>query len=258
MRVVALTCSNTEIVCALGMEDVLVGVDDHSDYPVDVVARLPTVGPDLGIDVERVAALQPDLVLASLTVPGHEEVVGNLEAAGLPFLAPEPVSLNDVYSDIERIASALGVPGRGRELVESLESEIVPSPGRQEEPPSILIQWWPNPVIAPGSRSWVHDLVQLAGGTSPLADESIKSRPMTDEEVRAADPDAIVLSWCGVAPEKVSADVVYANETWQELRAIRERHVYRIPEAALGRPSPRLLDGYRELRHVIDRVQAPA
>ena len=62
MRIVSLACSNTEIVCALGCADLLVGVDDHSDHPEDVVARLPKVGPDLEIDVDRVAALEPDLV----------------------------------------------------------------------------------------------------------------------------------------------------------------------------------------------------
>ena len=73
MRVVSLTCSNTEIACALGCAGYLVGVDDHSDYPVDIVTKLPRVGPDLGIDVARVAALRPDLVLASLVAPvlGH-------------------------------------------------------------------------------------------------------------------------------------------------------------------------------------------
>ncbi|MEE2777527.1 MAG: helical backbone metal receptor, partial [Acidobacteriota bacterium] len=92
MRVVSTACSNTEIVCALGLEELLVGVDDHSDYPADVVAELPRVGPDLGVDVEKVVALEPDLVLASLTVPGHEEVVQSLREAGLNVLAPEPVS----------------------------------------------------------------------------------------------------------------------------------------------------------------------
>ena len=61
MRVVSLTCSNTEIVCALGCADALVGVDNHSDFPEDVVSRLPRVGPDLGIDPEAVSALEPDL-----------------------------------------------------------------------------------------------------------------------------------------------------------------------------------------------------
>ncbi|MBT3326654.1 MAG: ABC transporter substrate-binding protein, partial [Gemmatimonadales bacterium] len=83
MRIVSLACSNTEIVCALGCAHMLVGVDDHSDFPVDVVAALPKVGPDLDIDVDKVATLKPDLVLATLTVPGHEQVVARLEEAGL-------------------------------------------------------------------------------------------------------------------------------------------------------------------------------
>jgi iron complex transport system substrate-binding protein len=79
LRIVSLTCSNTEIVCGLGCAHMLVGVDDHSDHPAEVVASLPRVGPDLQIDVERVASLRPDLVLASLTVPGHEQVVASLQ-----------------------------------------------------------------------------------------------------------------------------------------------------------------------------------
>ena len=104
MRVVSHTCSNTEIVCALGCSDMLVGVDDHSDFPPEVVRGLPKVGPDLGVDAKRVEQLKPDLVLTSLTVPGHEKIVDALEAAGLPLLVVEPQSLEDVYSDIERIA----------------------------------------------------------------------------------------------------------------------------------------------------------
>ena len=75
MRIVSLTCSNTEIVAALGCSSMLVGCDSYSDWPEDVVAPLRRLGKDLDIDVGKVVALEPDLVLASLTVPGHERVV---------------------------------------------------------------------------------------------------------------------------------------------------------------------------------------
>ncbi len=78
----------------------MVGVDDHSDFPAEVVNALPRVGPDLGIDVDKVTALKPDLVLGSLTVPGHEKIVAALETADLNYHAPEPVSLEDVYRDV--------------------------------------------------------------------------------------------------------------------------------------------------------------
>lgn len=251
MRVVSLTCSNTEIVAALGCAGMLVGVDDHSDWPPEVVVALPRVGPDLEIDVERVAALEPDLVLASLTVPGHEAVVAALERAGLPFVAPEPSSLADVARDVRDVARLLGVVERGEDVAAVMERELAgaePVPGRR---PRILLQWWPKPVIAPGRLSWASELIARAGGENPLASEEVKSRPLSDDEVRAMAPDAMVLSWCGVAPEKVRPEVALGNPAWRDLDFVRERRVYLVPEALVGRPSPRLVEGYRALAGIV-------
>ncbi|MEM9404433.1 MAG: helical backbone metal receptor [Acidobacteriota bacterium] len=251
MRVVSTACSNTEIVCALGCADLLVGVDDHSDYPEDVVQDLPRVGPDLGVDPEKVLALEPDLVLASLTVPGHEKVVEALEQTGLRVVAPEPVSLADVRRDIAQIGDLLGVPDRAAALAAELELEASDPP---PVPPKILVEWWPKPVIAPGEQSWVTQLIELAGGVNPLASDPSKSRPLSNEEVAEIDPDAIVISWCGVHPSKYRPDVVLDRPETGETRAVREGHVFCIAEAHLGRPGPRLVDGLRDLRQVVQKV----
>jgi iron complex transport system substrate-binding protein len=258
VRVVSLACSNTEIVCALGCADLLVGIDDHSDYPVDVVARLPRVGPDLTPDIDRVAALEPDLVLATLTVPGHERVIERLEAAGLPYIAPEPMALADVYRDVEDIGARLGAADRAREVADAMRRELEGTPATDDggDRPTILIEWWPKPVIAPGRLSWTSDLIARAGGANPLGAENVKSRPLTDEDVRELDPDAIVLSWCGVPFEKYRTDVVYDNATWRSVSAITGRQVHCVPEAFLGRPSPRLIDGFRALRVVVEAARA--
>ena len=282
MRVVSLACSNTEIVCALGCADLLVGVDDHSDHPPEVVARLPRLGPDLEPDVECVADLEPDLVLASLTVPGHERVIERLGAAKLPYLAPEPESLEDVFRDVLAIGRRLGVDDRAQEVVAAMRRELdapfdigkaasgstpavdrsrsaaVTAVGTRAARPAILVQWWPKPVIAPGRRSWVHDLIERAGGSSPLGGEDVKSRPLSDAEVRELAPDAIVLAWCGVPFEKYRPDVVYENAAWRDLEALARRQVHSIPEAFLGRPSPRLVDGFRALRRVVESVARAA
>jgi iron complex transport system substrate-binding protein len=254
MRIVSLACSNTEIVCALGRAGLLVGVDDHSDYPPEVVGLLPKVGPDLDIDVARVAALKPDLVLATLTVPGHEKVVERLEAAGLPYIAPEPVSLEDVYRDIRDIGGRIGAADRAEELVAEMRVALEPDPGAtngEAGGPSILIQWWPKPVITPGKRSWATDVVRAAGGRAVLADEDLKSRPMTDEEVAERAPDAVVLSWCGVHPDKYRPDVVLRNEAWAGLPFVRHGRVFCVGEPYLGRPGPRLIEGVRRMREVV-------
>lgn len=149
MRLVSLVCSNTEIVHALGMSAHLVAVDDHSNHPPEVVERQPRMGPELGIQVDRVAAQDPDLVLASLSVPGHEKVVAALD---LPLLVLDPISISQVLDDIRGVAEALGVPGRRDAAIQEMEdtfaavrAESVRDPG---EAPDLVAQWWSG--ILPG------------------------------------------------------------------------------------------------------------
>lgn len=254
MRVVSHTCSNTEIVCALGCADLLVGVDDHSDYPVDAMSRLPRIGPDLDVDVESVKRLEPDLVLTSLTVPGHERVVAALESAGLPLLVLQPRSLADVYADVERIARALGVEQRGRGLAGRMRAELAPLPERPASPPPILVEWWPKPVIVPGKRSWVTDMLEIAGAVNPWAERDCESTPLSDDEVIAAAPQAVVVSWCGIAPGNLRPDVVRRRPAWRDVPAVARDRIYCIPEAWLGRPGPRLVEGVKALRAITAKM----
>ena len=253
MRLVSLACSNTEIVAALGCADLLVGVDDHSDYPAEVVRDLPRVGPDLEIDIGAVCDLEPDLVLASLTVPGHERVVEGLEEAGLEYLAPEPVCLEDVYGSIREIAHALGVAERGEALVRGMRTELGDR-GLARTRPRVIVQWWNRPTIAPGALSWVTELLDLAGLANPIGREGVKSRPISDDELGFLNPDAIILSWCGVKPEKYRPEVVANNRALRHVRAVQQGNLFCVPEAYLGRPGPRLVEGYRALCEIAARL----
>jgi iron complex transport system substrate-binding protein len=228
-----------------------VGVDDHSDFPEAIVDALPRVGPDLDIDVERVAELSPDLVLASLTVPGHERIIDRLSRAKLPFVATEPVSVDDVYADIRKIGGLIGRSARAEAVVAELRGELEPSGPPAAFAPKVLVEWWPKPVIVPGRLSWVSQMLAAAGGKNPLGTEQVKSRPITDDEAQAMDPDAVVIAWCGVRPEKYRPDVVLRRPAWQGIRALRTGRIYCVPEAYLGRPGPRIACGVRELRKIV-------
>lgn len=250
MRLFSHTCSNTEIVCALGCAELIVGIDTDSDHPPEVVAPLPKLGRDLDLDVPGVLALKPDLVLTSLTVPGHERIVAELEAAGVRTLVCDPLSLEDIYGDIRRIAAALDVPARGEKLVEEMRAAMPQV--RLPHPPKVLIEWWPKPVIAPARQSWASDLVALAGGVNPWANIEAKSAPLEDAQIIAAAPDAVVMSWCGVKQENYRAGVVRRRPGWEQVPAVRNDRIVPITEAWLGRPGPRLVEGYRALRAVIE------
>ena len=249
LRVVSHTCSNTEIVCALGCAGVLVGVDTDSDFPPNVVAPLSKLGRDLELDIARTAALKPDLVLTSLTVPGHERIVTALQAAGLNTLVIDPIGLGGVYASIRQIADALGVAARGATLVDEMRAQM-PAVVVRGPRPKILVEWWPKPVIGPARESWVTDLIHLAGGENPWAARSGKSLEIADADASAASPDVIVMSWCGVKAEKYRADVVARRAGWSEIPAVKHQRIHPITEAFLGRPGPRLVDGYQALKRL--------
>ena len=206
---------------------------------------------------DRVAALEPDLVLASLTVPGHEAVVASLEARGLQVVALAPRSLENVYDDIHTIAGHLGVSERGDALVSEMRTAI-PAPDTDcGQRPGILVEWWPKPVIVPGRQSWVTDLIAVAGGENPWATADVESRVVEPADVERANPDAVVISWCGVDPRNYRDAEVY-RRSWKKVAAIEARQVHAIPEAFLGRPGPRLVEGLVALKEVVACVRRGA
>jgi iron complex transport system substrate-binding protein len=250
VRIFSHTCSNTEIVCTLGCAETLVGVDADSDYPPDVVSRLPRPARDLDLDVNEVLGLKPDLVLTSLTVPGHERIVETLHAAGIRTLVCDPQSLDDVFEDIRRIAAALGVPERGDKLVAEM-NDAMPAVESQDSRPPVLVEWWPKPVITPTKFSWATDLITRAGGINPWGQTDAKSTPLDTAQIRDAAPEVVVMSWCGVKVENYRADIVRRRPGWDTIPAVSADRVHAISEAFLGRPGPRLVKGYQQLRAAI-------
>ena len=119
------------------------------------------------------------------------------------------------------------------------------------ERPKILVEWWPKPVIVPGKRSWVTDMLAISGGANPWGERDCESMPLSDDEVIAAWPEAIVVSWCGIEPQKLRPDVVRRRRAWRSLPAIEHDRIHCVPEAWMGRPGPRLVDGVRALRAII-------
>lgn len=255
MRVLSHTCSNTEIVWALGAADQLIAVDSDSDYPPEVVSRLIQLGRDLELDVEAGIALKPDLVLTSLTVPGHERIVDAFQAAGLPCIVCNPQNLADVFGDIRRIAGALGIAARGEQLIADMETAMPVVP-RTADAPRVLVEWWPKPVIGAAKNSWIHDLIERAGGINALGEVDAQTTTLAADSAPEQKIDVLAMSWCGVKVDKYRADVVLRREHWQDVPAVREQRIVAISEEFLGRPGPRLVEGYRQLRAAISSAGA--
>jgi iron complex transport system substrate-binding protein len=260
---VSLTCSNTEILFALGLGDRVVGVDDWSDFPLEVTI-LPRVGPDLKIDMNKVAALKPDLVLASLSVPGMERNLPGLERLGVPFLVLEPKSLDDLFKDIEAIGAATGACEAGRRLIldlrariEAVRTRTCGAAGR----PTLYWEWWPKPLISPGRWSWMVQISGLAGADLLFRDVEAASFVVQESQVCEGDPDFVMLCWCGTLQEKMNVSKVRERPGWERLRAVKQGRVHCFPEDLFGRPGPRLVEGLERLVSVVHpevAVEVPA
>ena len=154
-----------------------------------------------------------------------------------------------MYRNIIEIGELLGVSGKAEQVVCEMVDRMV-SAELSQHSPTLLIQWWPKPVIAPGQLSWTEDLILAAGFKNPIGDREVKSTPLTDEEVLELNPDVVVISWCGVDFSKYRPKVIYRNPLWQETNFVKNKNVFRVSEAYLGRPSPRLVDGLMELKKI--------
>jgi len=252
-RIVSLTCSNTEILFALGLGSRVVGVDDWSDFPEEV-KRLPRVGPDLKIDMAKVAALRPDLVLASLSVPGMERNLAGLERLGVPFLVLHPTSLDDVFNDIELISEATGVPEAGGRLIATLQTRIDAVGKRAGEAarrPTVYWEWWPRPLISPGRQSWIVQMTDLVASDLLFKEVDATSFVVEESQVFGHDPEYVILCWCGTLQKTMSTTKVADRPGWNTLRAVQARRIHCLPEDLYGRPGPRLAEGLERLAQIV-------
>ena len=239
-RLASLVSSNSDILAALGVSAWVVAADSHSDAPglgTPETGGALRLGLDLDIDLAKLEAARPDLVLASLSVPGMERVVAGVRALRLPMLVLDPVSVGDTLRDIQAVGDLLGLGARAAALVGEMEAELGGLHRPFAAPPRVLVEWWPRPIIAAARESWVTDLLTRLGAVNALAGAPGRSLPLTLEEVRAARPDLIVCSWCGA--KRLRPELIEARGLGVPVVA--------IPESGLGRPGPRLLEGARAL-----------
>ncbi|MGC5328256.1 cobalamin-binding protein [Brevibacillus sp. SYSU BS000544] len=253
MRIVSICPSNTEILHYMGLGEQIVGIDDHSDWPQEL-QHLPRVGPDLQIQIEKVMELQPDLVVASLSVPGMEQNIEQLLHHNIPHIVLNPSSVYDIADDIRTVGRATGNENNALKLAATFSNrlEAIRSLTKNiTDRPRLYWEWWPNPIYTPGKKNWLTDISELAGAVNIFADYDTDNVKATREMVSERNPDHICVVWCGIQLKRIKRTMITERSEWQSIEAIQNDNVHILEEGLYCRPSPRILEGLEQLIDLI-------
>lgn len=249
MKIVSLCPSNTELLIYLGLENHLIGIDDYSDWPLSI-QDLPKVGPDLSIDIDKVKRLAPDLVVASLSVPGMEHNIERLKESELKYVVLNPQSLEDIADDMLTIGDKTGTREHALCLREAYLSTLELYRSLSKKVPRLqrlYWEWWPKPVFTPGAVNWLTEMSQLAGGSNVFADIPVASVKSSWKTVIDKNPEHICMVWVGVDFKKVKPGFVTDREGSNMMTAVQNNRIHVLEESLYCRPSPRLILGLKKL-----------
>jgi iron complex transport system substrate-binding protein len=245
-RVVSLAPNLTEIAFAAGGGSRLVAVTTADDYPpaVDTLDRVSA----LPVDFEAVAAADPDLVLATDQVnpPGDTETFAALD---VPIYFFSFGSLTDVFDAIRRMGTLLGTEAAATDTARALERRVARLEGRTDslatsERPRVLVLVGDDTLYSFGEESYVHRLVELAGGRSVTDTLDASAPTLSEEFVLTARPDVIIGAW---GADYDPSRLLELHPTWDVVPAVRNNRVYSLPPSLLLRPGPRLVEGARRV-----------
>jgi len=286
LRIVSLIASATEIVCALGFEDQLVGRSHECDYPASVKLLPQLTSPKFEVegtsaeidqrvksilqdalsvyrvDARKLEELKPTHIITqsqcevcAVSLKDVEQAVCELTNSKPVIVSLEPNSLDDVWVDIRRVGEALGAAERAEHLIDELESridDVVQRTHWLESNPTVAYIEWIDPLMAGGN--WMPELVEMAGGVNLFGEAGKHSPWMTWEELAAKDPEIIFVSPCGfdIARTLQEMQLLGSKPEWKNLKAVRTGRVFVADgNQYFNRPGPRLVESLEILAEVI-------
>lgn len=235
-RIISLAPSNTEILFALGLGDEVVAVTMYCDYPPEALDK-EKVGDYYGPDIEKIVALQPDLVLA--TDFHRFDLIPALEQQGFAVFAVAPQTLDDVLESIERIGEIAGKEAEASQLVYEMTSKIEAAEEQTRDlgqKPGVFYMTWHDPMWTIGRDTWIDDLINIAGGVNIFSENFEGGAMVQIEWVVLHNPEVVIASewsydWAMNATELAS---ISASQTGR---------IHTFDDDLAQRPGPRLLQG---------------
>ncbi len=251
-RIVCLTGETAEFLYRMGAGDLVVGVSGVAKRPSEVRQK-PTVGGFTSVNVDKVLALRPDLVIAFSDL--QAEPARELVARGVQVLALNQRSLRDILNVCLLLGAVAGREAEARRLADEMRrafESAAEEASRLPYHPRVYFEEWHQPLIS--GISWVSELIELAGGRDIFPEMrtcSLASQRVVDpQEVARRNPDVILASWCG---KKVVWSAITERPGWRQVAAVQHGRLYEIPSPDILQPGPAILEGLRQVQDCIRR-----
>ncbi len=285
-RVISLIASATEILHGLGAGSLQVARSHECDYPATIHelpqltrAKFKVHGATSAeidrsvkglleqglavyeVDADRMRGLRPDIILTqdqcevcAVSLADVEQALCTWTDSRARIVSLRPHTMDDVYTDIEAVAAAIGRPDAGRDLVATMQSRIADVArtveGRMR--PKLGFVEWIEPPMSGGH--WMPELITIAGGISPFGVPGENSPWITWDDVATADPDILLVAPCGydIATSLPEMTALRNNPLFMSLRAVREGRVFVADgNAFFNRPGPRLVESAEILAEIL-------
>ncbi len=252
-RIVSLSPSNTEILFALGAGAQMVGRDEFSDYPAEAKA-LPSIGGSNGkYNLEAIAALKPDLVLAAeFNTPDQVKALEQLNLT--VYYLKNPLDLNGLYTNLQIVGQLTGNESQADALNQSLKKRVDAITSKLANSPAKPKVYYeldatdPSKPYTAGPGSFVDSLINLAGGQNVASGLKEAYAVISPEVLIAQNPDIIIL---GDSAYGTSPDSIGQRPGWDVIAAVKNHQVFPFDDNLVSRPSPRLVDGLEAFAKII-------
>ena len=253
-RIVSLAPHLTELLFAIGAGERVVGTVEYSDFP-DAARQVPRVGDSALLDLERIAALKPDLVLVWRHGNSPQQLQ-RLAALQLPTYAHEARALADIARGLRELGVLTGRAAEAAQRADAFERAVADLRARHAGRARVRVfyQVWPQPLITLNGEHLISQMLDLCGADNVFAAQRLLTPTVTEEAVLLADPDAIVTGWI---PAHGGAPL----EPWKRLtalHAVRSGQLLTVNPDLLHRQSDRVVIGARELCEKLDGVRGAA
>ncbi|RAR60697.1 iron complex transport system substrate-binding protein [Paraburkholderia unamae] len=251
-RVVSLAPHVTELLYAAGGGAKVVGAVAYSDYPPEA-QKVPRVGDNRALDLERIAALKPDLIVVWRHGNAQQQL-DRLRALHIPLFFSEPHRLDDVATSLTRLGVLLGTRPTAQAAADAYRLDIAQLRARyaRRAPVSVFYEVWDRPLMTLNGQHMISDVIALCGGRNVFAALEPLVPAVSTEAVLAANPDAIVTAAQGETSPDRSLPGLALWQSWPTLTAVKRGNLFAIDGDLLTRPAPRIAQGAAQLCEDLD------